>query len=81
MVMGVACGIGGDGLNDIINDEDKSDIVGDNNSHNGVNDDDSGVGGSVGLMGLVSQAVHDGGRHVLGFVLTLSHSLLCMCLL
>ena len=46
MVMGVACGIGGDGLNDIINDEDKSDIVGDNNSHNGVNDDDSGVGGS-----------------------------------
>ncbi|KAG4916512.1 hypothetical protein JHK87_054069 [Glycine soja] len=27
-------------------------------------------GGSVGLMGLVSQAVHDGGRHVLGFVLT-----------
>ncbi|KDO70590.1 hypothetical protein CISIN_1g0281381mg, partial [Citrus sinensis] len=23
-------------------------------------------GGSVGLMGLVSQAVHDGGRHVLG---------------
>lgn len=31
-------------------------------------------GGSVGLMGLVSQAVHDGGRHVLGFV-PLSHSL------
>ncbi|CAN1306541.1 Cytokinin riboside 5'-monophosphate phosphoribohydrolase LOG7 [Linum perenne] len=26
-------------------------------------------GGSVGLMGLVSQAVHDGGRHVLGLVL------------
>ena len=25
-------------------------------------------GGRVGLMGLVSQAVHDGGRHVLGFV-------------
>lgn len=25
-------------------------------------------GGSVGLMGLVSQAVHDGGRHVIGFV-------------
>lgn len=25
-------------------------------------------GGSVGLMGLVSQAVHDGGRHVLGYV-------------
>ncbi|XP_065857442.1 cytokinin riboside 5'-monophosphate phosphoribohydrolase LOG7 [Euphorbia lathyris] len=25
-------------------------------------------GGSVGLMGLVSQAVHDGGRHVLGVV-------------
>ncbi|KAI3902957.1 hypothetical protein MKX01_040082, partial [Papaver californicum] len=23
-------------------------------------------GGSIGLMGLVSQAVHDGGRHVLG---------------
>lgn len=23
-------------------------------------------GGSVGLMGLVSQAVYDGGRHVLG---------------
>lgn len=29
-------------------------------------------GGSVGLMGLVSQAVHHGGRHVLGFVLSLS---------
>lgn len=28
-------------------------------------------GGSVGLMGLVSQAVHDGGRHVLGFVFSL----------
>uniref|UniRef100_A0A7N2L745 Uncharacterized protein n=1 Tax=Quercus lobata TaxID=97700 RepID=A0A7N2L745_QUELO len=26
-------------------------------------------GGSVGLMGLVSQAVHDGGRHVLGFMI------------
>jgi len=26
-------------------------------------------GGSVGLMGRVSQAVHDGGRHVLGFVI------------
>jgi predicted Rossmann-fold nucleotide-binding protein len=25
-------------------------------------------GGSVGLMGLVSQAVHKGGRHVLGYV-------------
>ena len=25
-------------------------------------------GGSVGLMGLISQAVHDGGRHVLGYV-------------
>ncbi|XP_062167335.1 cytokinin riboside 5'-monophosphate phosphoribohydrolase LOG7 isoform X2 [Alnus glutinosa] len=25
-------------------------------------------GGSVGLMGLVSQAVHDGGRHVLGII-------------
>ena len=32
-------------------------------------------GGSVGLMGLVSQAVHDGGRHVLGFVPSLSLSL------
>lgn len=30
----------------------------------------------MGLMGLVSQAVHDGGRHVLGFVLSLSLSLL-----
>ncbi|MBA0650922.1 hypothetical protein Goklo_018296 [Gossypium klotzschianum] len=29
-------------------------------------------GGSVGLMGLVSQAVHDGGRHVLGFVFLIS---------
>ena len=29
-------------------------------------------GGSVGLMGLVSQAVHHGGRHVLGFALSLS---------
>lgn len=28
-------------------------------------------GGSVGLMGLVSQAVHDGGRHVLGLVSSL----------
>jgi len=27
-------------------------------------------GGSVGLMGLVSQAVHDGGRHVLGLVVS-----------
>ncbi|PIN26709.1 hypothetical protein CDL12_00535 [Handroanthus impetiginosus] len=26
-------------------------------------------GGSVGLMGLVSQAVHDGGRHVLGWLI------------
>ncbi|RWV90609.1 hypothetical protein GW17_00047172, partial [Ensete ventricosum] len=41
-------------------------------------------GGSVGLMGLVSQAVHDGGRHVLGSLLlslslslSLSHSLSC----
>ncbi|PPR82723.1 hypothetical protein GOBAR_AA37989 [Gossypium barbadense] len=25
-------------------------------------------GGSVGLMGLISQAVHDGGRHVLGVI-------------
>lgn len=32
-------------------------------------------GGSVGLMGLVSQAVHHGGRHVLGFALSLSSSL------
>lgn len=32
-------------------------------------------GGSVGLMGLISQAVHDGGRHVLGFALSLSLSL------
>jgi predicted Rossmann-fold nucleotide-binding protein len=24
-------------------------------------------GGSIGLMGLVSQAVHDGGRHVIGY--------------
>ncbi|KAG6484689.1 cytokinin riboside 5'-monophosphate phosphoribohydrolase LOG7-like [Zingiber officinale] len=34
---------------------------------------DSGIdlvygGGSIGLMGLVSQAVHDGGRHVLGII-------------
>lgn len=29
-------------------------------------------GGSVGLMGLVSQAVHDGGRHVLGYALSLA---------
>lgn len=35
-------------------------------------------GGSIGLMGLVSQAVHDGGRHVLGFALSLSLSLLCV---
>ncbi|KAF5747766.1 hypothetical protein HS088_TW05G00493 [Tripterygium wilfordii] len=33
-------------------------------------------GGSVGLMGLVSQAVHDGGRHVLGFALSLLKILL-----
>jgi len=26
-------------------------------------------GGSIGLMGLVSQAVHDGGRHVIGYLL------------
>lgn len=25
-------------------------------------------GGSIGLMGMVSQAVHDGGRHVIGYV-------------
>ena len=29
-------------------------------------------GGKVGLMGLVSQAVHDGGRHVLGFMIAVS---------
>ncbi|RWW19653.1 hypothetical protein BHE74_00058481 [Ensete ventricosum] len=29
-------------------------------------------GGSVGLMGLVSQAVHEGGRHVLGYSPSLS---------
>ncbi|KAG6644615.1 hypothetical protein CIPAW_08G065300 [Carya illinoinensis] len=28
-------------------------------------------GGSIGLMGLVSQAVHDGGRHVLGVIPTI----------
>ena len=32
-------------------------------------------GSSMGLMGLVSQAVHDGGRHVIGFVPSLSLSL------
>lgn len=32
-------------------------------------------GGSIGLMGLVSQAVYDGGRHVIGFVLLLFPSL------
>lgn len=31
-------------------------------------------GGSIGLMGLVSQAVYDGGRHVLGYSLSLSLS-------
>ncbi|VAH16391.1 unnamed protein product [Triticum turgidum subsp. durum] len=25
-------------------------------------------GGSIGLMGMVSQAVHDGGRHVIGVI-------------
>lgn len=35
-------------------------------------------GGSVGLMGLVSQAVHDGGRHVLGFVI-LTHTPILSC--
>jgi predicted Rossmann-fold nucleotide-binding protein len=25
-------------------------------------------GGSIGLMGMVSQAVYDGGRHVIGYV-------------
>ena len=29
-------------------------------------------GGSMGLMGLVSQAGHDGGRHVLGFMIAVS---------
>lgn len=33
-------------------------------------------GGSIGLMGLVSHAVHEGGRHVIGFSLSLSHHLL-----
>lgn len=28
-------------------------------------------GGSIGLMGFLSHAVHDGGRHVLGFILSL----------
>lgn len=37
-------------------------------------------GGSVGLMGLVSQAVHDGGRHVLGFVPLHNQSSLSSCL-
>ncbi|CAI0462673.1 unnamed protein product [Linum tenue] len=32
-------------------------------------------GGSVGLMGLVSQAVHDGGRHVLGLMKKLGFGL------
>jgi predicted Rossmann-fold nucleotide-binding protein len=27
-------------------------------------------GGSIGLMGMVSQAVYDGGRHVIGYVIT-----------
>ncbi|KAJ0704714.1 hypothetical protein HanPI659440_Chr14g0565651 [Helianthus annuus] len=26
-------------------------------------------GGSIGLMGLISQAVHEGGRHVIGYVM------------
>ncbi|PKI63867.1 hypothetical protein CRG98_015750 [Punica granatum] len=32
-------------------------------------------GGSIGLMGLVSRAVHDGGRHVLGlaFITSFPH--------
>lgn len=45
-------------------------------------------GGSVGLMGLVSQAVHHGGRHVLGFALspsiytyTVTHLYVCTYLL
>ena len=33
-------------------------------------------GGSIGLMGLVSQAVHDGGRHVLGYLSISIHFLL-----
>ena len=42
-------------------------------------------GGSIGLMGLVSRAVHAGGRHVIGLVsisicLTVPHAvLLCFC--
>lgn len=35
-------------------------------------------GGSIGLMGLVSQAVYDGGRHVIGWVFFL---LLLFCFL
>jgi hypothetical protein len=31
-------------------------------------------GGSIGLMGLVSQAVYDGGRHVIGYTLSSSSS-------
>lgn len=38
-------------------------------------------GGSIGLMGLVSQAVYDGGRHVLGYHwLSLSHLSLSLSL-
>ena len=37
-------------------------------------------GGSVGLMGLVSHAVHHGGRHVLGFALSLSLFSLSICI-
>ena len=32
-------------------------------------------GGSLGLMGLISQAIFDGGRHVLGYDLQLLFSL------
>ena len=37
-------------------------------------------GGSIGLMGLVSQAVHEGGGHVLGYVKSMIYSLLTFCL-
>ncbi|KAG8376826.1 hypothetical protein BUALT_Bualt09G0104200 [Buddleja alternifolia] len=37
-------------------------------------------GGSVGLMGLVSQAVHDGGRHVLGYLSLSLYIYICICI-
>lgn len=37
-------------------------------------------GGSIGLMGLVSHAVHAGGRHVIGLVSISSHLRLSTCL-